>query len=415
MSERLVTFEDVWKEYPRWESAPTLRTLLVGRRPTATAGRRWALEGLTFDLGPGDFVGLVGPTGAGKSTVLRLASGVSTASRGRIRTPPDTASVLSLGYSFDGTLSGAENAYTSALLAGLSPRQARAALPSIVEFAELPDYAEAPLRTYSDGMKLRLAFGVLAHLHPRALLLDEVLAVGDAHFQQKCLARIDELRDAGTAVLFASHDLEQVKRHCNAAVWLQQGRLRAFGEAKEVVGQYESASHAETLSRTPVAAASEEDAGPLRVGENRLGSQEVTIEDVVLTGDPECAPGSIRSGGRLEIAFRLRAHHGPVIEPILGVTLWDDIDGVAVWDINTQVEGVVVGTIRDVADVRLVFDSVPLAPGPYIMDVGVYEPDWQFAYDFHGNAYRLVVTGGPPSKGLIRPLHAWTVSRRTLP
>lgn len=268
MNAGAIHFEGVWKSYPRWggEGSGTLREALRRRIPGQAVPRErlWALRDVSCTFESGIATGIVGQNGAGKSTMLRLASGVGAASRGRILLPENTASVLNLGYVFDPTLTGAENGFTAALMGGMSAAQARAVQPAVLEFAELESFAEAPLRTYSDGMRLRLAFGVIAQLRPDALLLDEVMAVGDLRFQAKCLARIDEMREEGTTVVFASHGLDQVVDQCDRAIWLDGGVVRLHADADEVVDAYREAMESETLSRTP--SVQREGGGDLELG-----------------------------------------------------------------------------------------------------------------------------------------------------
>jgi lipopolysaccharide transport system ATP-binding protein len=208
-----IRLEQVWKAYPRWEA----RSLKEGlnRRLGGLFGdgeRRWVLRDVSLEVNRGEFVGVIGVNGAGKSTLLRLAAGLTAPDRGRVLIPPDTAAILSLGDLFDPALTGRENALTTALAAGLPARRARALMPHTITFAELEGFEDAPLRTYSDGMRLRLAFGVLAQLRPDALLIDEVIAVGDMRFRQKCLDYVRERCAEGAGVLFASHSLDDLAR-----------------------------------------------------------------------------------------------------------------------------------------------------------------------------------------------------------
>lgn len=401
-----VAFDGVWKSYPRWgASARTLKAVALRHVPgfMTPSARRWALRDVSLRLHAGTITGLIGPNGAGKSTLLRLASGVGAADRGRIVLPPDTASVLNLGYAFSPDLTGKENAYTAALVGGLPPRAARAALPSALEFAELEDFADAPLRTYSDGMKLRLAFGVIAQLQPQALLLDEVLAVGDLRFQHKCIEHIEGLKADGAAILLASHGIDEVAEMCDDAVWLQAGMVRAAGPAEGVVTEYREAMRSATLDRTPAEHGGD---GSLELRRNRFGSQEVVIEHVRVVGS---AASEVEVGGRLSVHFELRPTGARVRAPIVGISIHRVADGVLCYDGNTAADGVIVTDIERPISVELSFPSVELLPGEYVIDLGVYEAEWHFAYDYHWHVYPLTVAGGAPDRGLFRPRHTWTL------
>ena len=407
MPER-VAFDGVWKSYPRWDAASrSLKAVALRRIPgfLTPSARRWALKDVSLRLRSGSITGLIGANGAGKSTLLRLASGVGAADRGRITLPPDTASVLSLGHAFSPDLTGRENAYTAALMAGLAPRAARAALPPALRFAELEDFADAPLRTYSDGMKLRLAFGVVAQLAPQALLLDEVLAVGDLRFQRKCVEHIEALKDAGAAILLASHGLDQVAELCDDAVWLQAGSVRVFGPAEAVVGEYREAMRSATIERTPPQSGRRDD---LELRRNRFGSQELVIEDVRILGS---ADGELDVGGRLDVRFELRPTEGPVPSPIVAMSIHRVADGALCYDGSTQADGVAIGDVERPLAVELSFPRLDLVPGEYVLDLGVYEAEWAFAYDYHLHAYRLRVLGRGSERGVFRPPHAWRIGR----
>jgi lipopolysaccharide transport system ATP-binding protein len=405
MPER-VAFDGVWKSYPRWDApSRSLKGVALRRVPgfMTPSARRWALRNVSLRLRSGTITGLIGPNGAGKSTLLRLASGVGAADRGRIMLPPDTASVLSLGHAFSPDLTGKENAYTAALMAGLAPHAARAALAPALRFAELEDFADAPLRTYSDGMRLRLAFGVVAQLAPQALLLDEVLAVGDLRFQRKCIEHIEALKDAGAAILIASHGIDEVAELCDDAVWLQAGSVRAFGPAEEVVGEYREAMRSATLERTPSQGGTQDE---LELRRNRFGSQELVIEGVRVLGT---AHGELDVGGRLDVHFELRPTQGRVRSPIVGTSIHRVADGVLCYDGSTEADGVVIGDVERPLAVELSFPRLDLLPGEYVLDLGVYEAEWAFAYDYHWHAYGFTVLGGSPDRGVFRPRHEWTV------
>ena len=394
-----LSFNEVWKAYPRWDAGTrTLKGALVGRRSVQRSPERWALRDVSFQLEPGSSTALIGQNGAGKSTLLRLAAGISSPTRGAVAVQPDCAAVLSLGATFDPNLTGVENAVTAAIVAGLSPGEARERLPAMLEFAELESFAEAPLRTYSDGMKLRLAFAAVAQLEPSALLLDEVLAVGDLRFQEKCMARISELRSRGTSVLLASHSLDQVVEQCEIAIWLQDGAVRESGDPAEVVAAYRDAMHAETAERTPPPA--ESDAGP-RLQENRFGSQEATIEDV-----------RVDAGETLSVEFTVHASCD-VRRPVVGVAIHRAQDGVVCCDLNSDSDGIAVPDLSPGRpfEISLELDPLELSPGLYWVDVGLYEASWKYAYDYHWHVHELVVAGQEQGSGVFRPAgRRWRVS-----
>jgi ABC-type polysaccharide/polyol phosphate transport system ATPase subunit len=198
----------------------------------------WALRDVSFTVKHGEGIGLVGPNGSGKSSLLRLVAGISPPTRGRIVTNGKISALLELGAGFHPQISGRENALINAVLLGLSLAEAREVLPQIIEFSELGDFIEQPMRTYSSGMFVRLGFAVAVHVHADILVVDEVLAVGDAEFQNKCFSHMEKLRDNGVTIVIASHDLYTIQRYTDHALLLEHGRMIEEGKPAHVLHAY---------------------------------------------------------------------------------------------------------------------------------------------------------------------------------
>jgi len=239
-----VRLQDVHKAFrfrPYARGSLTLKSALLDAvllRPRPPKRIVEALRGVTFEVGPGEALGLLGSNGAGKSTLLRLIAGVYRPDRGTVQVRGRLGLLLDLGAGFHPDLSGYENAEVAALVAGLSRREVSARLEEIVAFAELDGALEAPVRTYSSGMTLRLGFAVASSVSPSLLLVDEVLAVGDQRFQAKCLERIAALRAAGTALIVASHSLSTLEEHTDRVCQLEAGRIVRLGPTAEVCRAY---------------------------------------------------------------------------------------------------------------------------------------------------------------------------------
>jgi len=198
----------------------------------------WALKDVSFEIQRGDIVGVMGRNGSGKSTLLKLLSRITAPTSGKAYLRGRLASLLEVGTGFNYDLTGKENVYLNGSILGLKQREIDARYESIVEFAEIPDFMDTPVKRYSSGMRVRLAFAVAAHLEPDILILDEVLAVGDAKFQEKCLNRIDEIKNSGVTVLFVSHSAESVLKLCTKGILLADGRVVAAGTSAEVTEKY---------------------------------------------------------------------------------------------------------------------------------------------------------------------------------
>jgi ABC-type polysaccharide/polyol phosphate transport system ATPase subunit len=213
----------------------TLPMLLLNGRPRQAF---WALRDISFTVRRGECLGIVGPNGSGKSTLLRIIARITRPTSGQVTTDGRTSALLELGSGFHPQISGRENALLNAVLLGLSLKEAREALPEIIAFSELGDFIDQPMRTYSSGMYVRLGFAVAVHVRAEILLVDEVLAVGDAEFQSKCFAHMEELRKAGVTIIFASHDLPSVQRYTDRVVLLEQGRVALEGKPAPVIHEY---------------------------------------------------------------------------------------------------------------------------------------------------------------------------------
>src|ERR1044071_23494 len=199
-----------------------------------------ALEGVSFEVERGETVGIIGQNGAGKSTLLKLLCGVTRPSSGSLEAHGTIASILELGTGFHPEFSGRDNAALNAAILGLSPAEVRDRLPAILEFSELGSFLDRPVKTYSSGMYMRLAFSVAVNVNPDILVIDEALAVGDGHFQKKCIDKVRDFQDEGRTILFCSHALYYISSICRRTLWLDHGRAMRFGPSLDVVHDYET-------------------------------------------------------------------------------------------------------------------------------------------------------------------------------
>src|SRR5918998_879600 len=217
---------------------------LTGKRKGAVGkdGKRfiWALREATFDIDHGEIVGLIGSNGAGKSTLLKILTRITEPTEGYAEVEGRVGSLLEVGTGFHWELTGRENMYLNGAILGMTKNEIDRRFDDIVAFAEIDRFIDTPVKLYSSGMYLRLAFAVAAHLEPEILLVDEVLAVGDAAFQKKCLGKMGDVADEGRTVVFVSHHMNQIRRLCNKCIWIEHGRIQMIGPTTEVVAAYES-------------------------------------------------------------------------------------------------------------------------------------------------------------------------------
>lgn len=201
----------------------------------------WALQDVSFNLKQGDALGLIGLNGSGKSTILKVIAGVLKPVKGTVTVRGSVAPLIELGAGFDYDLTGSENIFLNGALLGRSRQEMEKYYDDIVEFSELHDFMNTPVKNYSSGMVMRLAFAIATIGTPDILICDEVLAVGDFRFQQKCYKRIQAMLDKGTTLLFVSHNIEQVEELCNKVVWLEKGKVKMFGDTKDIIDIYNDA------------------------------------------------------------------------------------------------------------------------------------------------------------------------------
>ena len=363
--------------------------------------RFWALRDINFTVSPGEMLGILGKNGAGKSTLLQLLGGIGRAEEGTLKVNGRIGGLLDLGAGFHSDLTGRENVFVGAVVAGLTRREAARRFDDIVEFAELKQFIDSPMRTYSTGMQMRLAFSVAVHTDPEVLLIDEHLSVGDVAFQTKCLNRIAEFKTQGCAIVLISHSAAQIQKMCDRALWLKSGEIMAYGEPEVVAGQYLSSMRSETEKRTPMRPPEVTSTGSqLRVNENRFGSLEVEITDVKVLPDEE-----INSGDAITIEIHYSVPK-PIGAAIFGVVISRE-DGQSCFETNTNQMGRLLPLAEGKGTIRLHVDRLDLGNGQYYINPGVYEKSWAYAYDYHWHVYPLYVRSTVHQKTILCPPYRW--------
>lgn len=379
-----------------------MQAALAGFRGLKSVEDFWALKNVSFDVSAGEMLGVLGHNGAGKSTLLQLLGSVSFPTKGRIYKRGRVGALLDLGAGFHGDLTGRENIFVTAIVAGLSRREVASRFDVIVEFAELKRFVDNPVRTYSTGMKMRLAFAIAVHTNPEILLVDEFLSVGDLAFQSKCLNRISEMKKNGCAIVLVSHDVGQIEQLCDRALWLKRGTVMAYGEPNVVVGQYTMEMRTQTQQRTPARPSQITRLGTeLKVNENRFGSLEAEITDVIIHPSSQLA-----SGDRLHVEIRYLSCRA-IERPIFGVDI-TTVEGETCFSTNTASTTLEGFCIDSCGSIYLQLDRLDLAGGVYFVDVGIYEANWEYAYDFHWHVYPITVRSTVSQQGLLNPPLEWT-------
>jgi ABC-type polysaccharide/polyol phosphate transport system ATPase subunit len=436
----------VYRRYARRKQFATLKSALLDGslisdlKPDETFH---ALRGVSFAVPTGATFGIIGRNGSGKSTMLKLVAGITKPTSGSLDVKGRISALIELGAGFHPEISGRENVFINGIMLGLSKREIARRFDEIVEFAELRDFIEAPVKTYSSGMYMRLGFAVAIHVDPDVLLVDEVLAVGDEAFTHKCLDKFGEFRRRGKTILLVTHSLNLVERFCDEALWLDGGRTRALGDPLRVVGAYltdvehseeQTLAAADARARAqaldvPLSATNGEDTGDrpeaepaipgasetadslpedmFRAGEGRWGSREVQILEVVLKDQHGQVSHVFQSGEPLSVHVKVLAVE-PVSDFAFGIGLFNP-EGVCCYGTNTHLEELVSASLEGQADVVFRIASLDLVEGTYKLDVAVHKRDG-YPYDYHRLLYTFRVKSRTHDVGIYRPTHDWTFS-----
>jgi ABC-type polysaccharide/polyol phosphate transport system ATPase subunit len=420
------------RQFATLKSALLSRSLVRDLRPEETFA---ALTNVSVSVPRGQTLGVIGRNGSGKSTMLKLVAGISKPTSGTVKVNGRISALIELGAGFHPEISGRENVFINGIMLGLTKREITERFDEIVEFAEMKEFIDAPVKTYSSGMYMRLGFAVAIHVDPEVLLVDEVLAVGDEGFTHKCLDKFAEFKRRGKTILLVTHSLGMVERFCDEALWLDAGRIKGSGDPKRIVGAYithverreeeelaatdararDSADAAivspdepaaAVLPDNPVETASAE-GDMFRAAEGRWGSREVEITQVDFCG-PDGEPGHVfHSGERMDVRIRLRAPL-PIDDFVVGIGLFN-AEGTCCYGTNTFMEELTPESIHGDTEAVFAIEALDLIEGTYKVDVAIHKMDG-YPYDYHRLLYTFRVKSRTKDVGIYRPRHSWVFS-----
>lgn len=341
--------------------------LLSGKR--ARYEDFWAVNDVSFEVRTGSTFGIIGSNGSGKSTLLKCIAGILYPEKGSIVTRGRTAALLELGSGFHPDLSGRENIFLNGALLGLTRGELERKFDEIVDFAGLESFIDTPVKNYSSGMAVRLGFAIAINVDPEILIIDEVLAVGDAAFQQKCYQKIESFRRDGKTILFVSHGLSDVTTLCSQVLWMENGRARAIGRSIDLVSDYLGASH-NTIHKT------DETSG------ERWGNNEFTVSKVeVLDGDNDVTD-VVHTGKSMKI--RIHYTRNSDIEDVIAGLRISHLHGTQVFATNSRRRGVQLGRFGKTGYVDLEIQRVPMLAGTFQISVDLSDSSELYTYDHWG-------------------------------
>jgi len=354
-----------------------------------------ALQDVTFEVERGETLGIIGQNGAGKSTLLKLLCGVTRQSSGTLEAHGHIASILELGTGFHPEFSGRDNAALNAAILGLTPAQVRESLPKILDFSELGTFLDRPVKTYSSGMYMRLAFSVAVNVDPDILVIDEALAVGDGHFQKKCIDKIREFQEQGKTILFCSHALYYVSSICRRTLWLDHGSVMRYGPSLDVVHDYET-----FLLQRDRDVANEGEPQPERA------PTPVRIRDVTICDRSGASRDRFDRGE--DIHVRARIHSEDAAQPVhVIIGVHRSADDLQCFAVGTHADGVAPLSGRNEYDLTVRLQDVPLLRGDYSIIAFAGDENAMTVFDRRDLRPAFSMTGERFDIGLIDVRHRW--------
>lgn len=389
---------------------------------------REVLKGISFQVRRGEAIGLIGHNGCGKSTTLKLLTKIMYPDSGTITMKGRVSSLIELGAGFHPDMSGRENIYTNASIFGLTKKEIDKRLDDIIRFSELEQFIDNPVRTYSSGMYMRLAFSVAINVDADILLIDEILGVGDANFQAKCFNKLREIKASGTTIVIVSHSLGQIEQICERSIWIHEGVIRAEGPPKEIdlayleyMGQKIQERTAQELAEQAAAQQAEEAAKPTPEAEapeavpepeepeevkKRWGNGNARISAIhVLTKDGQ-KQRVFRTGDavRIRVDYRVKK---PVEDAVFGIGIFNR-DGVQCYGTNTHIDKLPQFRLTESGTAEISLHEVNLLPGEYLIDIAIESGDG-IPVDYYREACRIEMISPIGDVGIARIGHEWTV------
>ena len=368
-----------------------------------------ALDGISFKMKKGTTFGVIGENGSGKSTLLKIIAGIAKPTSGKVSVQGKVSALIELGAGFHPEISGRENVFINGIMLGLSKREINEKFDEIVKFAELEEFIDAPVKTYSSGMYMRLGFSIAINVNPEILLVDEVLAVGDASFVPKCLDRIDDFRRREKTILFVSHDLTTVEKICDQVIWLKEGKIQIIGEPKRVIDTYlqDIAHKQEDDFKVRHREMDLEQRWEEEAREKRWGGREIEIRKVTLKSldgkEKHVFPPN--QGMIIEMDIKAAAK---IKDFVFGIGVFNS-KGVSCYGTNTHLEDFVPVSIQGEGKVICKIGKLGLINGTYYLDVAVHKRDG-YPYDYHRNLYSFLVSSRHKDEGVSRLSHSWSFS-----
>ena len=411
MSDKMIRVKDLVKKYNMYDKPIDRLKETLSITKKCYHREFVALNGLTFDVEKGDAVGILGKNGSGKSTLLKMITGVLTPTSGELEINGTISAILELGTGFNMEYTGVENIYLNGTMMGYTREEMDGKIQSIIEFADIGDFINQPVKVYSSGMFARLAFAVASNVDPDILIVDEALAVGDTRFQLKCIEKMKSLKEKGTTILFVSHATEQIKRFCNKAIWIKDGKIEKQGESSEIADLYEDFMKYGTLDnqedvrlekRNSEEAVEEEEEDN---GEFRMPKNEDTLASI---HEVKISKEKLRTFEDLEVEITYDIYREKIDSFLLGAAIYTPSRDY-IFGPNTYLEKIEVPNTFGRHKVVYKIPRIPLLGGTYTIDVGIFTDESIVNLDYKTSVCEFVIANKYFSEGKFYIEHEWKV------
>ena len=420
----VISVKNVEKSFKIYsDKGHTLKERLLFFKQRNSYTRHEVLKGVTLEIEKGEVVGLVGHNGCGKSTLLKLMTKIIYSDKGKIEINGKISSLLELGAGFHPDMTGRENIYTNASIFGLTKKEIDGRLDEIIEFSELEEFIDSPVRTYSSGMYMRLAFSVAINVDADILLIDEILAVGDARFQAKCFNKMLELKKRGITIVIVSHDLGSIERLCNRAVWIENGKIRDEGIPHDIVAEYlddimnkdknekikikdQSKINDQEKKKEVFEEKNIEKEEKKKKDKNRTGNKDIEIINIKLLNEKNEVSDTYNSEDKLKIKVKYKKNNEKLKDSVFGFGIFRN-DGLNCYGTNTFIDNFEKIKIQDEGIVEVDIESIQLLEGKYYLDIAFHD-EYGKPYDYIRKANFFTVYSILKDTGIFRINHKFS-------
>ena len=417
----VINVKDVKKSFKIYsDKGHTLKERLLFFKQRNSYTRHEVLKGVTLEIKKGEVVGLVGHNGCGKSTLLKLMTKIIYPDKGKIEINGKISSLLELGAGFHPDMTGRENIYTNASIFGLTKKEIDARLDDIINFSELEEFIDSPVRTYSSGMYMRLAFSVAINVDADILLIDEILAVGDARFQAKCFNKMLELKKREITIVIVSHDLGSIERLCNRAIWIENGKIKDEGIPHDIVAEYLDDIMSKDESKKIKVQSNENnqknskekteeriiEKKENKKDKNRTGNKDVEIIGIKLLNEKDEISDTYNSEDKLKIQVKYKRNNDELKDSVFGFGIFRN-DGLNCYGTNTFIDNFGKIKIQDEGIVEVIIDQIQLLEGKYYLDIAFHD-EYGKPYDYIRKIKKISIYSILKDAGIFRIKHKFS-------